>query len=165
MPERIEGGAGGVPGAPMKVGLVLGAGGVLGGAWLTRALHALAEETDWDPGTADRIVGPSAGSMIGALVASGVPPWFMVAHSRGDVFEGLNGPDGRPAAEADRSAGAVFRLHRGIPSIGPGSLRLALSSLSKPLRSTPLALTVGWLPRGMISTDALRETVARVVAE
>jgi NTE family protein len=41
----------------MRVGLVLGAGGVLGGAWLTGGLHALAEETDWDPGSAEFIVG------------------------------------------------------------------------------------------------------------
>ena len=99
----------------MKVGLVLGAGGVLGGAWLTGALDALARETEWDPASAEYIVGTSAGSMIGALVASGIPPWFMVAHSRGEVFEGLNGPDGRPAAQADRAAGAIFKLHRGCP--------------------------------------------------
>ena len=49
----------------MRVGLVLGAGGVLGGAWLTGALHALATETGWDPASADHIVGTSAGSMIG----------------------------------------------------------------------------------------------------
>lgn len=147
----------------MRVGLVLGAGGVLGGAWLTGGLHALAEETGWDPGSADRIVGTSAGSMIGAFVAAGVPPWFMVAHSRGEVFDGLAGPDGRPAAEADRSGGAVFRLHRGLPSIGPGSLRLALSSLARPTRHTPLGLTVGWLPRGLVSTDSLKEIVGRTV--
>jgi NTE family protein len=70
----------------MRVGLVLGAGGVLGGAWLTGGLNALAQETEWDPGSAEYIVGTSAGSMIGALVAAGVPPWFMVAHSRGESF-------------------------------------------------------------------------------
>src|SRR5215217_8199435 len=113
----------------MKVGLVLGAGGVLGGAWLTGGLYALARETGWDPMTADNIVGTSAGSMIGSLVASGVPPWFMVAHSAGESFEGLVGPDGRPAADADRSAGASFRLHRGLPAIGPGSLRMAFTAL------------------------------------
>ena len=68
----------------MKVGLVLGAGGVAGGAWLTGALDALATETGWDPGSADRIVGTSAGSVIGAFTAAGIPPWFMVAHSRGE---------------------------------------------------------------------------------
>jgi NTE family protein len=147
----------------MKVGLVLGAGGVLGGAWLTGGLHALAKETDWDPGSAEYIVGTSAGSMIGALLAAGVPPWFMVAHSRGESFAGLNGPDGRPAAEADRSAGALFRVHKGIPMIGPGSLRMAITALSNPMRHTPLQMLAGWLPAGFISTDSLKEVVSRAV--
>jgi NTE family protein len=147
----------------VKVGLVLGAGGVLGGAWLVGGLSALARETDWDPGSADFIVGTSAGSMVGSLVATGIPPWFMVAHSRGEVFEGLTGPDGRPAADADRAAGAAFRLHRGLPGIGPGSLRMALTALSNPLRHTPLQLLAGWLPAGLVSTDSLKELVGRAV--
>src|SRR5215208_352157 len=57
----------------MKVGLVLGAGGVLGGAWLTGGLYALARETGWDPMSADTVVGTSAGSMIGSLVAGWLP--------------------------------------------------------------------------------------------
>jgi len=147
----------------VKVGLVLGAGGVLGGAWLVGGLSALAKETEWDPGSADHIVGTSAGSMIGALVAGGIPPWFMVAHSRGEVFEGLVGPDGRPAADADRSAGASFRLHRGLPAIGPGSLRMAFTALSNPLRHTPLQMVAGWVPSGFVSTDSLKEVVTRAV--
>ena len=147
----------------MRVGLVLGAGGVLGGAWLTGGLSALAKETDWDPGSSEFIVGTSAGSMIGALVAAGVPPWFMVAHSRGEVFDGLTGPDGRPAADADRSAGASFRFHRGLPLLGPGSLRMALTALSNPLRHTPLQMVAGWLPSGFMSTDSLKDVVSRAV--
>jgi NTE family protein len=148
---------------PLKVGLVLGAGGILGGAWLTGGLHALASETEWDPGSADYIVGTSAGAMIGSLVAAGVPPWFMVAHSAGETFDGLTGPDGRAAAEADRSAGAVFRLHRGLPVLTPGSLRMAFTTLARPMRHTPLQLLTGWLPAGLISTDSLKETVRRAV--
>src|SRR3981189_1992094 len=87
---------------PMNVGLVLGAGGVMGGAWLTGGLDALATETGWDPATADRIVGTSAGSMMGALLAAGVPPWFMVAHSAGETFGGLEDAGGRPQREASR---------------------------------------------------------------
>jgi NTE family protein len=146
----------------MKVGLVLGAGGVLGGAWLTGGLHALARETEWDPGSADFIVGTSAGSMVGTLIAAGVPPWFMVAHSKGESFDGLVGRDGRPASEADRAAGAVFRIHRGLPGIGPGSFRMVLTALSNPLRHTPLQLMAGWLPAGLVSTDSLKEIVHRV---
>src|SRR3954447_26864868 len=98
-----------------RVGLVLGAGGVLGGAWITGGLEALARETGWDPGSADHVVGTSAGSMVGSLCAAGVPPWFMVAHSAGETFEGLVDAEGRPAAQADRSAGAVYRLERALP--------------------------------------------------
>jgi NTE family protein len=148
----------------MRVGLVLGAGGVLGGAWLVGGLSALARETGWDPGSAEYVVGTSAGSMIGALVAGGIPPWFMVAHSRGEVFEGLVGADGRPAAEADRSAGASFRFHRGLPAIGPGSLRMAFKAMSNPLRHTPLQMVAGWVPSGFVSTDPLKETITRAVS-
>ena len=80
----------------MRVGLVLGAGGVMGGAWITGGLEALARETGWDPGSADHVVGTSAGSMMGTLVSSGIPPWFMVAHSAGRDFDGLTSADGRP---------------------------------------------------------------------
>ena len=50
----------------MRVGLVLGAGGVIGGAWLMGALEALEAETGWDAADAEQIVGTSAGSVIGA---------------------------------------------------------------------------------------------------
>ncbi len=147
----------------MRVGLVLGAGGVLGGAWLTGGLEALAHETGWDPASAEYVVGTSAGAMIGALCASGVPPWFMVAHSAGETFEGVVDADGRPAAEADRSAGAVYKLERAVPPIGPGSWSLAMRSMLRPHRHTPAAVVAGWLPRGVISTRPLEDIVRRVV--
>ena len=146
----------------MRVGLVLGAGGVLGGAWLTGGLEALTRKTGWDPASADYIVGTSAGSMMGALLAAGVPPWFMVAHSAGERFEGLTDARGRPAAEADRAAGAEFRLEW-PPGIGPGSWELALRTLVQPGRHTPAAFVGGWLPRGSISTEPLKDTVRRAV--
>ena len=147
----------------MKVGLVLGAGGVMGGAWLTGGLYAIARETGWDPMTADNIVGTSAGSMMGSLLASGVPPWFMVAHSAGETFDGLNDVQGRPAADADRNGGAQFHFERGFPSIGPGSWKLIRNSLTAPHRQRPTGLIAGWLPRGVISTDPLKKTIRRVV--
>lgn len=150
----------GGPGGP-RVGVVLGAGGVLGGAWLVGALHAIAGETGWDPGSGERLVGTSAGSMVGALLACGVPPWFMVAHSAEEDFEGLADATGAEASSADRSAGARFTLHRGAPALGPGSWRLALGSLARPYRHSPAALLAGWLPDGPISTEPLKAVVRR----
>lgn len=147
----------------MRVGLVLGAGGIQGGAWLTGGLDALAEETGWDPASADYVVGTSAGSMIGALCASGIPPWFMVAHSRGETFQGVIDARGRESSEADRAAGAGFRLERTWPPIGPGSWRLALRTLARPLRYTPATVASGWLPRGIFSVEGLKDTVRSVV--
>jgi NTE family protein len=147
----------------MKVGLVLGAGGIQGGAWLTGALDALVSETGWDPVEADRIVGTSAGAMIGAIVSSGVPVWFMVAHSAGETISGLRDAGGRPASDADRSAGARF-APEGLPS-WPGSWRLALATLRDPRRFPPAAVTAGWLPRGFISTAPLKDTVRRAAGD
>src|SRR5437764_5549833 len=149
----------------MKVGLVLGAGGVLGGAWRTGGLAAVAEETGWDPAEADYIVGTSAGSLIGSLVASGVPPWFMVAHSAGETFKGVVDTNGRPAASASRSGGAVFKLHRGMPSLGPGSWRLGVAALRNPKVYTPAAAVSAWLPVGLVSNDSIKDVARRVVAK
>ncbi len=142
---------------------MLGAGGVMGGAWLTGALEALASETGWDPASAEYIVGTSAGSMLAALLAAGIPPWFMIAHSAGESFDGLTDADGRPAAHADRAGGAVFKLHMGIPCPGPGSPELIVRSLAAPRRHRPAALAAGWVPRGIVSTEPLKDVVRRVV--
>ena len=53
-------------------GLVLGGGGVLGGAWAVGALQAIEEVRGIDPREFDVIVGTSAGSVLGALVGAGV---------------------------------------------------------------------------------------------
>ena len=140
-----------------KVGLVLGGGGVMGGAWMTGALEALARASGWFPGDAEYVVGTSAGAMIGALTACGVPAWFMVAHSAGEIFDGLADQEGRPVSTADRSAGAVFKLAREMPKLGPASLRLALSGRSLAARLAGLG------PEGLLSTEPLKEIIRRSV--
>lgn len=101
--------------------------------------------------------------MIGSLVAAGVPPWFMVAHSAGETFAGLTDAAGNPAATASRSGGAVFKLHRGLPSLGPGSWRLGVAALRNPMMHTPAAALGAWLPVGLISNDSIRDVIRRVV--
>ena len=147
----------------MRVGLVLGAGGIQGGAWLTGGLYALATEKRWDPADAHRIVGTSAGAMIGALVSAGTPLWFMVAHSAGEDIPGLTDARGEPASAADRNSGAVFRPARALPPVGPGSPKLAVRTLLRPHRYPPAAVLAGWAPRGVLSTEPLKDTVRRAV--
>jgi NTE family protein len=55
-----------------RVGLVLGAGGVVGQAYHAGVLAALDRELGWDPRSADVIVGSSAGSITGTLLRLGV---------------------------------------------------------------------------------------------
>ena len=145
-----------------RVGLVLGAGGVLGGAWLAGSLAALVESTGWDPAAADVVVGTSAGSMIGALLTGGVPPWFMVAHSAGETFPGLLDANGDPTDEADRSAGGVLARKRGVPDLRPYSLSYGLRTLRTPRAHRLGAAAAAFAPRGVMSTRPLRETVQRV---
>jgi len=100
--------------------------------------------------------------MIGSLVACGVPPWFMVAHSAGEVFEGLLDSLGRPVAEADRSAGAVFRIAAPWLPV-PGSPALAIRSLRSGAGLGRTARLAAWAPAGVISTEPLKETVRRAL--
>ncbi|MET7887881.1 patatin-like phospholipase family protein [Streptomyces avermitilis] len=53
--------------------LVLGGGGPVGGAWLTGVLAGLTE-AGIDLGSADLVIGTSAGAVFGSRLRSGVPP-------------------------------------------------------------------------------------------
>ncbi len=61
------------------IGLVLGAGGVVGQAYHAGVLAALEHDYDWDARTVDVIVGTSAGSITGSLLRSGVPATELAA--------------------------------------------------------------------------------------
>ena len=54
-----------------RIGLVLGAGGLVGHAYIAGVLAAIEEATGWDPREAEVIVGTSAGSSVAALLRSG----------------------------------------------------------------------------------------------
>lgn len=118
----------------MRVGLVLGAGGVVGGAYHAGALTALEHDLGWDVRTADVIVGTSAGALTGALLRTGIPPSDLAAWTVGAPLS----PDGVPIANT---------LH---PEFDPVSLRMFLrlprlphmhavvSTLQRPHRFDPL---------------------------
>src|SRR5947207_6775657 len=153
----------------MRVGLVLGAGGVVGASWLIGALEALQDETGWDPSEAEAIVGTSAGSVVGALTASGFPPAYMSAYVAGREVDEIT-EAARRAGEArerieglalggSRPDGSGYSLALALPPIGPGSWRLALRTLVAPQRHSHAAKVVGWLPRGFVRTDPISELI------
>src|SRR4051795_121598 len=150
----------------MRVGVVLGAGGVVGASWLIGALEALESETGWRTADAEVIVGTSAGSVVGTLAATGIPPALMAAYASGNSLEGFEPPEGLEIDVAElepREAGDGYRLALALPPIGPGSWRMALSTLRNPLRHSPSAVLCGWLPRGFVSTAPIARIVDKFV--
>jgi len=132
------------------VGLALGAGGVLGGAWLAGALAALARETGWDPRRASHLLGTSAGSVFAALLGSGVPV--------SQLWPPPAGGDEEWILHRLTSA-ASYRFPHRLPRPLPGSWELVRSGL-QPRGLWRLAkLLGGFAPRGVISTHPIRETV------
>src|SRR4051794_10072284 len=164
----------------MRVGLVLGAGGVVGASWLIGALEALQDETGWDPTEAEAIVGTSAGAVVGALTAAGMSPAYMAAYVAGSEVDEIaaaaaRAGEGRERIDealamarsaeqnGSRPDGSGYRLARALPPIGPGSWRLALRTLVRPQRHSPAAMLCGWLPRGFVRTDPISELVEAFV--
>ncbi|HEX6351197.1 MAG TPA: patatin-like phospholipase family protein [Candidatus Dormibacteraeota bacterium] len=133
------------------MGLALGAGGVLGGAWLAGALAALARETGWDPRRASHLLGTSAGSVFAALLGAGVPVSRLWPPVVADSEEWI-------LARLARSSS--YRFPERLPRLRPGSWELMRAGLRHPGGLWPLAkLLAGLVPRGMISTHPIRETV------
>jgi NTE family protein len=111
-----------------RVGLVLGAGGVLGAAWMAGALPALQERLQRPIGGVDLIMGTSAGSVLAAALRCGVGADEIVAHQRGV------GPAALPhLRELDRDGGPLPRL----PRMRIGSPRLLASAALAPHRIHP----------------------------
>lgn len=67
----------------MKRALVLGCGGVAGGAWSIATLHQLQQQLDWDVREADIIVGTSVGAVLASLLGAGVSVDQLVACQQG----------------------------------------------------------------------------------
>jgi NTE family protein len=142
-----------------RIGLVLCAGGVLGGAWLAGALAALSRETGWDPADADYIVGTSAGALFAALLAARVPPRRLLPMSADAVAK-------EPSDEwllMDLAMESAYELPFSLAFPRPGSLGLSLSGFRKDANWPLLRALSGLVPRGRVSTEPIGRTVRKVV--
>jgi NTE family protein len=141
------------------VGIVLGAGGVLGGAWMAGALAALNRVTGWDPREADILVGTSAGAVFAALLGAGVSPRRLLP-------PGGNGAvSGRGWILNELAIESTYRSDHWLPHAPLGSWRLALAGLLQtPSPWSVLQTLSGIAPAGRVSPDPIARTVRQAVA-
>jgi NTE family protein len=133
-----------------RVALVLGAGGVLGAAWMTGALPVVQERLQRPLGDIDLVLGTSAGSVLAAAIRCGIPLEEMIAYQRGEPVGVLGA-----AAARDIAGGPWPRP----PLLRVGSPRLALTQLVKPHRVHPWVGATGWVLHGRGSHHALHDMV------
>jgi NTE family protein len=126
---------------PVRRGLVLGGGGVLGAAWMIGALSAVADAYDWDPREAQILVGTSAGSVLSALLGCGIGVDTLLNHQRG-----VQGP-GDPEIDFDHDTASGGALPP-LPRFGIGSASLLGRAVRHPGRVPILAALAGLAPRG-----------------
>jgi len=125
-----------------KVGLVLGAGGVVGQAYQAGVLAALQREAGWDARDADIIVGTSAGSVTGAALRVGVPATDLAATTYGRLLHRILPPDAGPLPTP--SLKSLLRLWN-LPS--PALLNRVAH---RPLAFRPEVAAMTLIPRGTV---------------
>lgn len=130
-----------------RIGLVLGAGGVVGHAFHVAVLKALSDELRWDPRAADVIVGTSAGSHVAAYLRAGMSAPDLFARlvdeplsAEGQALVARAGPPVEVPAPRTRTMGMT-------------APRLVLRGALSPLRSRPSAVLAAALPEGRIPLD------------
>jgi NTE family protein len=141
--------------ADPRVGLVLGAGGVVGGAFHAGMLAALEEFSGWDARRATLVVGTSAGSLTAAFLRAGFPPHDLAARARGEALSSEGARVLERMGPVPQTP--VFGLGRSVRrSRDPGALDWA--SL-RPWRVRSGALVAAMLPPGSTSSDPIRKFI------
>ena len=146
----------------MKIGLVLGGGGLIGMGYHAGALKAL-EETGADPTNADLIVGTSAGSILGSYLRAGwtASDFHDYAHGRHPKSE---------QTEEDQKA-QVREIFTPLWKSNPERARRAIGGVFAAAASrgvwakvggkTPVSKLRKIFPAGMYSTEGTHERLSR----
>lgn len=128
--------------------LVIGCGGVAGGAWTIAMLNSLTKATGWDPRQADILMGTSSGSVIVSLLGGGISVERMMNNQR-------TGHSHTTAWDHDDSSGGALPPLPG--SLMPGAPQL----LWQGLRGRVSAMTAlsGLLPKGRLNIEPLTKLI------
>ncbi|WP_336923725.1 patatin-like phospholipase family protein, partial [Aquipuribacter sp. SD81] len=135
-------------------GLVLGGGGVLGGAWMAGALSAYEAASGRDCRDADVIIGTSVGAFAAALLGAGASVADWCAHQEGRRVR--QGPMAGLAWDYDVDSGGA---HPPRPGHRPGSPGLVVGNVRRLRRVPPAALFSALVPEGRGSPARIGETV------
>jgi NTE family protein len=139
-----------------RIGLVLGAGGIVGHAFHAGVLTAIEEATGWDARSAEVMVGTSAGSSVVSLLRGGLSAPDLAARALGRDLS----PEGR------RLLGGIAPV-TGWPEQPPREpgqwpRPAALSVLMRPWGRRPGVLAAAAMPEGRIPSDAMTPAFRRL---
>ena len=131
-----------------RVGLVLGAGGIVGQAYHAGVLAALEHDYGWDPRSAEVIIGTSAGSITGSLLRRGVPASELAAWTvrapltdEGRLLEQMFGSE-HPELEPFRPLDMIKRP----PSLPHPTM--VLNAIRRPCQFRPLTAAMALMAPG-----------------
>ena len=142
---RLPTEAGGVT----RVGVVLGAGGVVGQAYHAGVLAALEKECGLDARTADIVVGTSAGAITGILLRLGVSAGNLAAWTAKAPLTGEEDDVLRRMAQVPIPEFPVFRpAHVLRHPLQPPSWQMVRRAVIRPWQFRPLAAALALLAPG-----------------
>ncbi|MGB8019897.1 MAG: patatin-like phospholipase family protein [Candidatus Nanopelagicales bacterium] len=139
---------------PRRRGIVLGGGGILGGAWTVGALSALRQVHGFEPRDAEVIVGTSAGAVVAALLGAGATTAELEAKERGERV-----PTGPIAGFSWDIAAVTGGGRPAMPKLAPGSRTLMRTGLSRFRRMPPTAVLSAFLPTGSKSLERIAHLI------
>src|SRR5918998_1495571 len=145
--------------ARRRRGLVIGAGAAVGGAWAAGVLCVLTETARFEMTRPEVVVGTSAGSVVAALIAAGVPPPEMA-----ELFSDRECRGGATATIPPEVSGRVRSTLSDIPWPVPipGNLRLAARTLGQPGHRSMRTAAAALAPRGRGNIAPVGELIGEV---
>jgi NTE family protein len=136
--------------------LVLGGGGILGEAWMSALLAGLGESGRFDARRCGSYVGTSAGSIVAALLASGIEPGSRLGRM----------PEQPATAEASdpfvpTGSEQASRAVASTAAVATGGMAWLALRASEPAGKLARRLVLGRVPEGRRSLTQLRREIER----
>ena len=141
----------------MRVGVVLGAGGLVGQAFHLGVLSALHEQ-GFDAREADVLVGTSAGSLVAAGLRGGLSAPDLAAELTGEELSA----EGRRIRAERRTSVARLPVEAAAASRRPLAPRVLLHAARRPWSVRPGSVAGALLPAGRVDTEPIARGIRQL---